>query len=360
MSNRSITPSASLTLSDLVSQTKIRSRFDEVLGQRAPQFISSMIGVASAPHLREADPKSILAAAMVAATLDLPIDRNLGFAHIVPYKTGDRTLAQFQMGYKGFIQLALRTGQYRTINDAVIPGGVLVSYNELTGDLELDWSKADESKEPDGYAFFFRLNNGFEKTIFWTRDKVLRHAKRFSKSFNRPGSPWKDHFDPMALKTVIKAGLSKYGILSIELRTAVLHDQGTQADLTAEITYLDSDEPKPLPSKSEPEQTGPDFSDSSQPTGEETQQEPPAENTPAPSEHVATDVWDELRIALSDIGVKQTDFVDGLRLIDPQRVPRQAKIVADLRDDVIKTVLEEGLDSTLSLIEAKLKRSIRG
>lgn len=218
----------------LVESDGYKKRFEEVLGARAPQYLASVANAANSPALRNCDPKSILAAAFVAATLDLPIDRNLGFAHIVPYKGA----ASFQMGYKGFVQLALRTGQYRNINDAVIPEGVLVSYDELSGDLQLDWKKK-RSDKPMGYAAFFRLLNGFEKTVYWSREKVEAHARRYSQSFGNANSPWKSHFDEMAIKTVIKSMLGKYGILSVELQKALAHDQGAQKDIGEEVDYVD-------------------------------------------------------------------------------------------------------------------------
>src|SRR5436190_15828446 len=154
-----------LSVKGLLARTDYQTRFKEVMGTRAPQFMASICNAANQPHLAECEPRSVIAAAFVAATLDLPIDKNLGFAHIVPYKG----VAQFQMGYKGFIQLALRTGQYRTINDCIIPDGVLQSYDELTGELDVDWSKR-KSDTAVGYACFFELTNGFRKTLYWPRE----------------------------------------------------------------------------------------------------------------------------------------------------------------------------------------------
>jgi recombination protein RecT len=218
-----------------------KKRFEELLGKKAANFLASVTNASQMDHLKNCEPKSVIASALVAATLDLPIDRNLGFAHLVPYKG----VCQFQMGYKGFMQLAFRTGQYKSFNDCIIPEGVFVSYNELTGDLVLNWTKQDhESDKIAGYAVFFRTNQGFEKTVFWSHAKVKAHAKRYSKSFGNASSPWQTNFDAMALKTVIKFALSKYGILSVEIQGAIIHDQGAQTDIDAKITHPDGTGPE--------------------------------------------------------------------------------------------------------------------
>ena len=196
-----------------------------MLGKRSAQFSSALlIVVKNSEKLSECDPKSVMASAMIAATLDLSIDPNLGQAHIVPYKK----VAQLQIGYKGFIQLAQRSGQFKAITDTVIPCGVLISHNPLTEELVLDWGKAKTGKEdkPDGYVFYFKLLNGFEKTIFWSYKKAFDHGMEYSFAFkNGWATPWKSNFDSMALKSVIKYGLGRYAPLSIEMQTAIEEDQ---------------------------------------------------------------------------------------------------------------------------------------
>jgi recombination protein RecT len=169
--------------------------------------------------------------------LDLPIDKNLGFAWIVPY--GSR--AQFQLGYKGFVQLALRTGQYKNINVIEVKEGQLKAFNPLTEELELDFNEK-ESEKVIGYAAYFKLSNGFEKTVYWSIEKVKAHAKRFSKTFNN--GPWKTDFDEMAKKTVLKNTLRRWGILSIEMQTAFKTDQAAINDFknpqNPSVDYVDS------------------------------------------------------------------------------------------------------------------------
>ena len=205
----------------LVNKDAVKKRFNEVLGKRAAGFISSIISaVRASKQLQMCEPQSILAAAAVAASLQLPINSNLGFAHIVPY--GGK--AQFQMGWRGFVQLALRTGQYETINSTEVYEGEIKKIDRITGDIEIDESLR-KSDKIIGYVAYFRLTNGFRKYFYMTVDEVTKHAKKYSKSYSNSAGQWQLNFHGMALKTVLKLLLSKFGILSIELERAVQADQ---------------------------------------------------------------------------------------------------------------------------------------
>lgn len=209
------------TVKGLMENPSIKKRFEGVLKEKAPQYMSSIVNlVNSDTNLQKCDGMSVIASCMVAATMDLPVDKNLGYAWVVPY--GSR--AQFQMGYKGYIQLALRTGQYKAINVVEIREGELVSWNPLTEEIEVDFSKR-ESDTVIGYAGYFKLINGFEKTVFWTKEEVNNHANKFSKTINSKNSVWKSNFDAMAKKTVLRNLLSKWGILSIEMQKAYTADE---------------------------------------------------------------------------------------------------------------------------------------
>ena len=209
------------TVKGLMDSPTIKKRFEEVLNEKAPQYMSSIVNlVNSDTNLQKCEGMSVIASCMVAATMDLPVDKNLGYAWVVPY--GNR--AQFQMGYKGYIQLALRTGQYKAINVVEIREGELVSWNPLTEEIEVDFSKR-ESDAVIGYAGYFKLINGFEKTVFWTKEEVNSHANKFSKTINSKNSVWKSNFDAMAKKTVLRNLLSKWGILSIEMQKAYTADE---------------------------------------------------------------------------------------------------------------------------------------
>ncbi|MFF1032032.1 recombinase RecT [Streptococcus pyogenes] len=195
----------------------IQKAFDDVWKGAGTQFAVSILSVLQGSQsLKSASNESIYAAAMKAAVLNLPIEPSLGRAYLVPYKGQ----AQFQLGYKGLIELAQRSGQYKNINAGIVYKSQLISYNPLFEELILDFSKPQD--EIVGYFAAFKLLNGFEKVSFWTVEKVTAHGKKFSKSF--ASGPWKTDFDAMAQKTILKDILSKYGPLSVEMQKAIEED----------------------------------------------------------------------------------------------------------------------------------------
>ena len=203
-------------LKSLMNNADIKRRFTEVLKDKAEQYMSSIINlVNSDTNLTKCEPMSVIASCMVAATLDLPVDKNLGYTWIVPYK--DR--ATFQMGYKGYIQLALRSAQYRSINVISVSEGELVSWNKLTEELVIDFNKKI-SNAIVGYAGYFQLMNGFKKVVYWSKEEIETHRVKFSKS----SFGWDSYYDAMAKKTVIRNMLSKWGILSVEMQQAFSSD----------------------------------------------------------------------------------------------------------------------------------------
>lgn len=241
-----------ITVKGLLCKEDFKKRFNELLGKKAPGFISSVINVSNSPSLIGADPSSIVGSAVVAATMDLPIDPNLGFAYIVPYNDKNKgKVAQFQMGYKGFIQLAMRSGQYKTINATPVYEGDIKKFNRFTAEIEFNEENTDTSKVI-GYLGYFRLTNGFEKYLYMTVDELEKHGKKYSqsykssKSYVRDNSLWSTNFDAMATKTVLKLLLSKYGILSIEMQTALQADQGVissnavDGDIAGNVAYIDN------------------------------------------------------------------------------------------------------------------------
>lgn len=221
-----------------------RDRFHEVMGKRAPQFMAAIVSLSQTPNLREADPKSVIGAAMTAATLDLPVNPTLGMAHVVAYadNTG-RKVAQFQLGYKGLIQLAQRSGQYKRLNAGAVNAEVFGGY-DIVGEPMLDWTQFDPTKEVAGYFCAFETLNGFQKVVYWTKAQVEAHAKRFSKAYAKGfrSSPWFTDFDSMATKTVIKAALTKWGIMSVEMQKIATHDQAVVKDVDAEPEFVDNAE----------------------------------------------------------------------------------------------------------------------
>lgn len=231
------------TFSDLTRSDTIQRRFSELLKERAPQFLASLLNVVNSnPTLTEVakvNPDSIFKSAMVAAALDLPIDKNLGFAWVVPYKNQ----AQFQMGWKGYVQLAMRTGQYLRINCIAVYKNQFKSFDSLTEHLDADFL-LDGEGEPIGWAMYFKLVNGFEKIQYLSKEKLVAHGKRYSKSFEKQDGTWKTNPEAMCMKTLVKMTLSKWGILSIELRKAILADQAAIKDerlINAEaVEYVDA------------------------------------------------------------------------------------------------------------------------
>lgn len=210
----------------LMDSPAVKKRFEEVLCERAPQYMSSIVNlVNSDTNLKKCEPMSVVASCMVAATMDLPVDKNLGYAWVVPYGTK----AQFQIGYKGYIQLALRTGQYKAINVVEIREGELISWNPLSEEVEIDFTKR-KSNKVIGYAGYFKLLNGFEKTVYWSKEEAESHAKKFSKTYSFKNGVWQTDFDSMAKKTVLRNLLSKWGILSIEMQKAYSADNNTIKD----------------------------------------------------------------------------------------------------------------------------------
>ena len=233
---------------DFFQRDDIKKKFEQLLGQKAQSFITSVLQLVSNNKLlQNADPISIYNSACVSAILDLPINQNLGFAYIVPYNESyqdvngqwqKRQVAQFMVGYKGFIQLAQRSGQFQTISATPIYDGQLIECNPLTGYV-FDFTKK-ASEKVIGYAGYFKLLNGFEKTMYSSVDELTAHGRKYSQTFKRDSGVWKDNFDSMAIKTILKLMLSKYAPLSVEMQKAVTIDQAVIRDETGtDIAYVD-------------------------------------------------------------------------------------------------------------------------
>lgn len=236
-----------LTISQYLNSDSVKKHVEGILKERAPQLMTSLISLANlTPGLAKCEPKTLLYCGMKAASLNLPLDNNLGFAYAVPYNNNKTrvTEAQFQAGYRAFIQLAQRSGQYKKINVLEIRQGELKTWDPFTEELELVLIEDIDKREKlavIGYAGMFELLNGFKKVTYWPKDRILKHAKRFSKTFNK--GPWQTDFDAMAKKTVIKELISKWGPMSIQLQETVKFDQSVirENDDGAEIPdYIDA------------------------------------------------------------------------------------------------------------------------
>ena len=227
------------TLGELMHSPAVIGKLNDVWNspQMANSFISSVISVANGnPQLRNADPMSIIGAAMVAATMQLQVVPTLGQCYIIPY--GSK--AQFQCGYLGILQLCQRSGQFKKILAAPVHEGEYVSGDEFDEDYVFDKSQK-KSDKVIGYMAKFELLNGFTKVAYWDVEKVKEHASKFSQAY-RAGynSPWKSDFDAMAMKTVLKSIL-KFAPKSIEMQNAVTFDQAVINTNTSDVQDLDID-----------------------------------------------------------------------------------------------------------------------
>lgn len=223
---------------EYMGRESVKSNIQDTLGKKTSQFIASVASlVNSNPAIAECEQKTILSSCLVAAALDLPINQNLGFAYIIPYNNRNKGVkeAQFQMGYKGFIQLAMRSGQFKTINVTEVREGEMKGNNRLTGEMEFEWIEGDERFNAPviGYVAYMRLINGFEKQLYMTTEELKKHAGRYSQSYKRNAQNmniWRDDFDVMAKKTVIKQLITKYAPMKVEMERAVLADQAVMTD----------------------------------------------------------------------------------------------------------------------------------
>ena len=235
--------SVTALVNDMLDRDGMRKRFDELLGKRAPQFISSIVSMVNADkNLQQAfyeSPMTVIQSSLKAAMFDLPIDQSLGYAYIVPFKNYKKDIgakkmeATFILGWKGMHQLALRTGAYKTINVVDVREGELKRYNRLTEEVDIDFVEDEDAREAlpvIGYVGYYRLINGAEKTVYMSVKAITAHEKKFRKG-EYQGKGWRDDWDAMARKTVYRILIGKWGVMSIDYQT---RDAGKQlADVIA-------------------------------------------------------------------------------------------------------------------------------
>lgn len=229
---------------DFFAKPMVQEKLKELVGKNATAFATSVLQIVNSNSmLVNADPQTIFSAACMAATLNLPINNNLGFAYIVPFKNNkeNKIEAQFQLGYKGYIQLAQRSGQFSRIAATPVYNGQLISENPLLG-YEFDWS-VKPSGDPIGYVAFFKLINGFTAELYMSKEEVMKHANKYSQTAKKGYGVWKDQFEAMALKTVLKLLLSKQAPLSIDMQKAQMADRAIIRDVDKdEFDYIDHQE----------------------------------------------------------------------------------------------------------------------
>lgn len=236
-----------------ITNPQTQKYLQDVLGERKGSFINNLTAlVANNAALQECQPLTIMFAALKATALNLPLENSLGFAYCLPYKDNKRniTVAQFQMGYKGYKQLALRSGQFAIIPNATdVKEGELKKRNRLTGECVFEFIEDDEERakaKTIGYASYFRLLNGAESTYYMSIEEVEAHALRYSQTYRskneytKKSSRWTTDFDDMAKKTVLKLNLSKNAPLSVEMQEAIHADQAVMFEAD-KYEYLDNE-----------------------------------------------------------------------------------------------------------------------
>lgn len=270
------------TLKSMLDAPSVQAQFKNALGAHKDNFIASLIDLYTGDKsLQTCKQAAVVAEALRAATLQLPLNKALGFSYIVVYnnskKVGDSWVKEptptFLLGYKGYIQLAMRTGQYKTINADVVYEGEITQVNKLTGEIDFNGERLSDTVI--GYFCYFELLNGFSKTLFVTLEDMAAYAKKFSPSIARTttvdmliakaNAPidaqgkksvgWEGSFNDMAIKTVIRRLLSKYGYLSVEMQEALTKDitadeNAVRDDLIAEHANaigISPDEMEPTP-----------------------------------------------------------------------------------------------------------------
>lgn len=232
------------TLRELFNDPIIKTKVEQLIGKNSATFATSVMQIANSnAMLRTAEPSSIFNAACMAATLNLPLQNGLGFAYIVPFKNNKerKVEAQFQIGYKGFIQLAQRSGQFKRLVALPVYKKQLLKKDFING-FEFDWEQEPEKDEnPIGYYAYFKLVNDFSAELYMSHDDIVKHAQRYSQTFKKGFGVWHDNFEAMALKTVMKLLLSKQAPLSVEMQQAVLADQAVVKDTeNQEFNYADN------------------------------------------------------------------------------------------------------------------------
>lgn len=236
----------------MIQSDAYKNLINNTLGdpKRASGFITAITSaVATNPALTECDPATILSAGLLGETLQLSPSPQLGQYYLVPFndrKLG-RKVAQFQLGYKGYIQLAIRSGQYKKLNAMAIKEGELIRYDPLNEEIEVQLIEDDTEREAAptiGYYAMFEYLNGFRKVIYWSKEKMESHALQYSQGYKakKGYTFWEKSFDDMAIKTMLRQLISKWGIMSIDFQKAYEADMGVLRPGTDKIEYVDNDD----------------------------------------------------------------------------------------------------------------------
>ena len=261
------------TFSAFLATDAMKKKINEMVGGKdGQQFVTAIISAVSTnPQLAECENSSIVSAALLGQALKLSPSPQLGQYYIVPFNNSDRgcKVAQFQLGYKGYIQLAIRSGQYKKINVLAIKEGELIEYDPLNEEIKVNLIEDEELREQAktiGYYAMFEYLNGFRKTLYWSKNKMLAHADKYSKAFSvnatkgkypkvsfadfeagkvaeedmwKYSSFWYKDFDGMAYKTMLRQLISKWGIMSVDMQTAMEKDMAVIKE-NGDYEYIDN------------------------------------------------------------------------------------------------------------------------
>ena len=258
MSKNTLSTQSNSSFSSFTAMPAVRQKINDVIGgKKGEGFIASIVtAVSSNTQLQTCDYSTILSSALLGAALNLSPSPQLGHFYMVPFndnKNG-RKVAQFQLGYKGYVQLAIRSGQYRNINVVSLKKGEVKRWDELTEEIEYelmeDW-EAREEAETVGYYAYFELVNGFKKAMYWSKERMMTHAKKYSQGYAndlRKGTKytfWSKDFDGMAYKTMLRQLISKWGIMSVEMQDAFTGDMAVIQD-DGNREYVDNSDIEPV------------------------------------------------------------------------------------------------------------------
>lgn len=250
MANEVIKSEKKLGIAGFLAQEAVKANVESVVGVKDSQrFISSVVSaVQTNPSLAECSNSSILSAALLGHSLNLPQSPQIGMFYLVPFKNKTGTEATFQLSYRGMLQLAMRSGQYKAINVTDIRDGELVSYNPIEDSYDFE-PETDINKRMNlaivGYYAYFEMINGFKKGIYWSKEQIEAHAKKYSATYRKGFGLWTTDFDAMAKKTLLRQLISKWGIMSVEMERAYVGDQAVIKE-DGTVDYIDNvpDEPE--------------------------------------------------------------------------------------------------------------------
>lgn len=227
--NKQVVKTGLQKFNSFMENTRTQEYLQSVLNDRKSLFVTNMVSlVANNKSLQECQPASIMYAGIKAVGLNLSLDSNLGYCYVLPYKDNKNktTVATFQVGVKGLVQLAMRSGQFKSLNVGDVREGEIVEEDFLSGEMKFKRLQKDRNKaKVVGYFAYMKLLNGFEKTLYMNVEDLKAHGLRYSQTFKRGFGLWADDFSKMAEKTVLKQLLNRYAPLSIEMETALKADQ---------------------------------------------------------------------------------------------------------------------------------------